>query len=119
MARATTRAPSDGNEASGKSARRRKRTPYGGRLVPPVGPPACEAGRTYTPLRIRLFGRMKRIAWLIAPLATSSAENSMAAIGKPPASAELHWSPRSVAGYERVRSHTAAQPPVNVPAEEM
>src|SRR2546428_331001 len=30
---------------------------------------------------------MKRIAWLMAPLATSSAEKSMAAIGKPAASA--------------------------------
>src|SRR5438477_7248938 len=83
--------------------------PYGGRLDPPDGPPACDAGWTYTPPRIRAFGRMKRIACGMSPAKTSSAVNSMAAMGKPPASVEVHWSPRKPGGYDRVRSQNRPQ----------
>ena len=44
--------------------------------------------------RMRGLGRIKRIAWLMLPVASSSALKSSGAMGKPAASALVHCSPR-------------------------
>ena len=79
-------------------------------MVPsgPEGPPAWLAGRTYSLLppevAMRLFGRMKRMAWprslfgVCIAVKISSALNSSGAIGKPAASALVQWSPRLSSG---------------------
>ncbi len=86
--------------------------PYGGASDGPlVAPVPWVAGWTYSPFRIRAFGRMKRMAWSMEPAATSSAVKSSGAIGKPAASALVHCSPRPLGGYTRVMSQTARQPP--------
>ncbi len=56
---------------------------------------------------------MKRKAWPTRPAATSSAVASIAVIGKPPASAEVHPLPRNVGPYCFDRSQTTAQPARN------
>ena len=55
---------------------------------------------------MRALGKMKRMAWSIEPAAISSALKSSDAMGKPAASADVHWSPRSDSPYAWSRSHT-------------
>ena len=49
-------------------------------------------------LRMRGLGRMKRMAWLMLPVASSSALKSSGAMGKPAASALVQPSPRPEGG---------------------